>query len=137
MTNFLEIYKCPICGNIVQILHSGAGDLVCCGQNMELLEGKRENSEFGEKHEPQIKNIHTGCDTGVCSEKRVVSVCSHPMTTEHYIEFLEAYSKDNNSLNIKFLNPEETAEMDISHINGDIKALSYCNLHGLWRNKND
>ena len=86
MTEKLDLYKCHICGNLVQVLLNGVGELVCCGQNMEHLEPhQEENNELAEKHVPRIEQ-----EDG----KRFVRLKYHPMIPEHYIQFIEIYSKD-------------------------------------------
>ena len=86
MTEKLELYKCHICGNLVQVLLNGVGELVCCGQNMEHLEPhQEENNELAEKHVPRIEQ-----EDG----KRFVRLKYHPMIPEHYIQFIEIYPKD-------------------------------------------
>lgn len=132
----LGIYKCKICGNVVQVLLEGEGELVCCGEEMELLEGKYEENEIGEKHVPQIEIVHEGCESGVCSEVKYVSVRKHPMTNEHYIQFAEVYDKEKTELRVKFFKPDEVAEYNITGFDGDLTALEFCNIHSLWKNKN-
>lgn len=133
----LGIYKCPICGNVVQTLISGEGELVCCGQVMELLETNYEENELGEKHVPEIEIVHEGCESGACREVKYVSVIKHPMTDEHYIQFAEVYDKDKTELRIKFFKPEEIVQYNITGFEGNLVSLELCNIHGLWRSKND
>ena len=135
MTEKLEIYKCPTCGNIVQVLLSGNGELVCCGQAMEKLIPQFEENELGEKHVPDIVTAWDGCDSGMCSERKFVILDKHPMLPEHYIQFIEVQS--DSEIRIKFLDSNSKAEYEISNMYGNIKALEYCNIHGLWRSKND
>ena len=125
MTNKLEIYKCDICGNIVQVFKEGAGELVCCGKTMKLLEPQKEETELGEKHIPEFEEREG---------KRYVSVLKHPMVKEHYIEFIETYTKDKNEIKIMFFHPEERAEMDITELPHELSAIEYCNIHDLWEN---
>lgn len=133
----LGLYKCNVCGNVAQILIEGEGELVCCGEEMELLEYKYEENELGEKHVPEIYNLHEGCETGVCKEVKYVSVRKHPMIPEHYIQFIEVFDKEKSELRLKFFKPEEVAEYNISNFDGELLALELCNIHGLWRSKND
>ncbi len=129
MTEKLEIYRCNVCGNIVQVLFSGAGELVCCGEKMEHLEPKyEEGNELAEKHTPEIESDVNG---------RFVRLKNHPMTDEHYIQMIEAYSKDKSTLHIKYLRPKDIAEFNITAFEQDIDTLELCNIHGLWRGKND
>ncbi len=126
MTEKLEIYKCHICGNTVQVLLVGAGELVCCGENMEHLVPKTEdpNSELAEKHTPVIEEVEG---------KKLITLRKHPMVQEHYIQFIEVCNEDKSEVRIKFLNPNETAEFDITGFEG-IHAIELCNIHRLWRN---
>jgi len=125
MTEKFEIYKCHICGNVVQVLLSGAGELVCCGQTMEHLIPKIEdNSELAEKHVPQIETNES---------QKFVRLKYHPMIEEHYIQFIEIYSKDKSCLHLKYLNPNESAEFDVSFMEKEFEALELCNIHGLWK----
>ena len=129
MTQKLELYKCHICGNVVQVLLNGIGELVCCGQAMEnLIPKENEGDELAEKHFPTIES-----EDGT----RYVRLKNHPMIPEHYIEFIEVYPKDKSKLYLKFLSPNEKAEFDITNFEENIEALELCNIHGLWRNKND
>lgn len=122
MTLKLQIYKCNICGNIVQILHEGDGNLVCCGKEMELMVIQSDSDETGEKHKPK---------TEFKENKRFVNVFGHPMTNVHYIQFIESYTSDKNELQIKFFKPDELPEMEVK-IDGDINTIELCNIHNLW-----
>jgi len=128
MTEKLELYKCNICGNITQIMIEGAGELYCCGEPMELLIPQTENNnkELKEKHTPEIEFFEN---------KRFITLKKHPMEEEHYIQFIETYSNDKSKVLIKFLKPQEKAELDITYFDENIKSLEYCNIHGLWGNK--
>ena len=125
MTGRLEVYKCEICGNIVEVLHSGQGQLVCCGQPMTLLEEKTED-QGKEKHIPVMEKTDKGIKVKIGS-------VPHPMEEKHYIEWTEAVVQD--GVTRKFLNPKEAPEAAFE-IEGDIlQVREYCNLHGLWSNK--
>ncbi len=120
MVSRLEVYKCEACGNIVEILHGGMGKLVCCNRPMELL---NENSVDAavEKHVP----VKEG------SSIKVGSV-PHPMTEDHYIEWIENVSEDGNRICRKYLQPG--SEPGASFDGGEEGyARGYCNLHGLWK----
>ncbi len=122
MTEKLQIYKCEVCGNIVEMLHAGAGQLVCCGEPMKLC---RENTVDAakEKHVPVIEKTATGIKVKVGS-------VPHPMEQAHYIEWIEIVA-DGKAYR-KFLNPGEAPEA-IFEIKADkVTAREYCNLHGLW-----
>lgn len=122
MTTKFQIYKCDVCGNIVEVLHSGSGELVCCGQPMEL---KKENTTDAaqEKHVPVIEKNEQGVIVKV-------GEVPHPMTDEHYIEWIEI-STDKGCAK-KFLKPGEEPSAKFP-VKKDVKAREYCNLHGLWK----
>jgi len=123
MTEKLQVYKCNICGNIVMVMHKGAGELVCCGQPMELL--KEQTADFKtEKHVPVIEKSNG---------KTAVKVGSvpHPMEEKHYIEWIEAQTKD--KLYIKFLKPGEKPEAEFNIEDDITSAREYCNIHKLWK----
>jgi superoxide reductase len=122
MTEKLQIYKCEVCGNIVEMLHAGAGQLVCCGQPMKLC---RENTVDAakEKHVPVIEKTATGIKVKVGS-------VPHPMEAAHYIEWIEIVA-DGKAYR-KFLNPGEAPEATFEIKADKVTAREYCNLHGLW-----
>lgn len=122
MTKFRDIYKCTVCGNIVEVLHSGAGKLVCCGQNMELFKENTVDAAM-EKHVPKVENNDKGFLIKV-GEK------AHPMEGKHFIEWVEA--EIDNGFCKKFLKPGDNPEMILEA--KEVKsARAYCNIHGLWR----
>ena len=131
----LGIYKCKICGNIAQVFIEGEGELICCGEEMELLQTQYEENELGEKHVPEFYDVHEGCETGVCREVKYVSVRKHPMTNEHHIQFIEVMNKEKNELRLKFFKPENTPEYKVAGFEGDLQAIELCNIHNLWRSK--
>jgi superoxide reductase len=123
MTEKLQIYKCEVCGNIVEMVHAGAGELVCCGQPMKLF---RENTMDAakEKHVPVIEKTAAGLKVKVGS-------VPHPMEASHYIEWIEVIA-DGRTYR-KFLNPGEAPEATFELKADKITAREYCNLHGLWK----
>ena len=123
MTERLQIYKCEVCGNIVEMLHAGAGQLVCCGQPMKLF---RENTVDAakEKHVPVIEKTAAGF-------KVTVGSVAHPMEQTHYIEWIEVIA-DGKAYR-KFLNPGEAPEATFEIKADKVTAREYCNLHGLWK----
>ncbi|WP_054033819.1 desulfoferrodoxin [Desulfatitalea tepidiphila] len=123
MTERLEVYKCNVCGNIVEVLHAGPGQLVCCGQPMVCM---KENTVDAakEKHVPVIEKI----DGGV---KVKVGSVAHPMEEKHYIEWIEIIA-DGKAYR-QFLKPGQTPEAIFMVTASDIKAREYCNIHGLWK----
>ena len=125
MTKKLEIYKCEVCGNIVEVIHEGGGTLVCCGQDMTLQ--KEKTKDIGsEKHVPIITKNKDGVEIKVGS-------IPHPMEKEHYIEWIEIETAKGNSR--KYLQPGDEPKL-LFPVKADIKKVRiYCNVHGLWKNK--
>ncbi len=134
MTQRLEMYRCNICKNIVEVVLDGEGTLVCCGEEMELLTpGTTDGAE--EKHVPVIEYQCEGA--GV---KIRVGEMPHPMVEEHFIEFIEAISKSGKTIHREYLYPGEAPEITVncrSNLGqGDgLKAREYCNIHGLYISK--
>ena len=118
-----QIYKCNVCGNIVEVLHVGGGQLVCCGQPMELLEEKTEDMGR-EKHVPVIESTKEGVKVKIGS-------VPHPMEKEHYIEWIEIIA--DGRIYRKFLNPGDKPEAEFEVKTKKIEAREYCNIHGLWK----
>jgi superoxide reductase len=125
MTSKNEIYKCGICGNIVEVLHTGQGQLVCCGQPMTLLEAKSED-EGQEKHVPVIEKT----DDGILVK---VGSIQHPMEEEHHIELIEVIAGD--QVYRKFLNPGEAPVAEFKGLDENVTAREHCTIHGLWKSK--
>ena len=128
MTERLDLYKCNLCGNLIEVVLSGDGELVCCGKPMEYLEAKTNDSDYAEKHVPVFSDT---VDDGV--EIRVGSQL-HPMLNEHYIQFIEAISEDKNKLCRQYFTPQNPPIMVLKEKVGIQKAREFCNLHGLWEN---
>ena len=123
MTERLELYRCEICGNIVQVMHEGIGELVCCNQPMKKLEIHLKHEEMlGEKHIPVF----------VGDKEIQVGSIPHPMLPEHHIEFIECFSADKKHIEIKFLSPNEEPKMQLIKNENYAGAFEYCNIHGLW-----
>jgi superoxide reductase len=123
MTQLKQIYKCNICGNIVEVLHTGTGELVCCGQPMQLLAEKIEDVGR-EKHVPIIEITEKGILVKVGS-------VPHPMEESHYIEWIEILA--NGQYCRKFLKPGDRPEAFFEIVAEKAEAREYCNIHGLWR----
>lgn len=120
----MQVYRCRICGNIVEVLEAGGGQLVCCGQPMELLEEKGQD-EGMEKHVPVVERLEEGIRV------RVGSI-DHPMTENHYIQWIEIEA--DGQVQRKFLKPGEKPEAVFRGVGpGNVVARAYCNLHGLWK----
>ena len=127
MTEKRQIYKCEICGNIVEVIHEGGGQLVCCGEPMRLLTENTVDASL-EKHVPVIEKTKKGVLVKIGS-------VPHPMTEEHYIEWIEVITKDNKS-DRKFLNPGDKPEAEFClPMENVLFAREYCNLHSLWKSK--
>jgi superoxide reductase len=123
MAKKLEVYKCEICGNIVEVLHGGQGTLVCCGEEMKLFDEKTADAST-EKHVPVIEKTSEGY-------KITVGSTLHPMKEEHYIEWIELIA-DGKAYR-QFLNPGEDPVATFCVSGNKITAREYCNVHGLWR----
>jgi len=123
MAERLEVYKCETCGNIVEVLHGGEGELVCCGSPMKLL---KENTVDAtkEKHVPVIVKVSGGV-------KVTVGSVPHPMEDKHYIEWIEVIA-DGKAYR-QFLKPGDKPEAVFKIEAGKITAREYCNLHGHWK----
>lgn len=123
MANKMEIYQCELCGNLVEVLHAGGGELVCCGQPMKLLV---ENSVDAakEKHVPVIVKGDGGYTVKVGS-------VDHPMTDAHFIEFIELVA--GGSVYRKDLKPGDAPNAFFATTATEVTARAFCNLHGLWR----
>ena len=123
MTELRQVYKCSVCGNIVELIHPGPGELVCCSQPMKLLP-ERVTNEGTEKHLPVIKETSNGYIITIGSVK-------HPMTTDHYIEWIELIA-DNLVYRIHLkpgMEPRAVFNLNAS----SVSARSFCNIHGLWK----
>ena len=122
MTQKLEIYKCEVCGNMVEMVHGGDGELVCCGQPMKLFVENTVDAAR-EKHVPVKENVEGGLKVKVGS-------VPHPMEEKHYIEWIEIIS--GGKAYRQFLEPGQSPEA-LFPVEGDFTAREYCNLHGLWK----
>lgn len=128
MTKVGEIYKCEVCGNIVEVLHAGAGELVCCGQPMKnIVAGTTDGA--AEKHVPVIEKVEGGYKVKVGS-------VAHPMTEAHYIEWIELICNKCGKVQRKYLKPGDVPEAVFASDSDSVTAREYCNLHGLWKAKN-
>ncbi len=123
MTKKNQVYKCEKCGNIVEVLHGQGAPLVCCGQNMTLLEENTVDAAK-EKHVPVIEKVENGYKVSVGS-------VAHPMEEKHYIEFIELIA--DGKVYRQDLNPGETPVAFFCVDADNVSAREYCNLHGLWK----
>ncbi len=125
MAEKMEIYKCGVCGNIVEVLHGGRGALVCCGAETRLfVENTTDASK--EKHVPVIERTNTGFRVKVGS-------VPHPMEEKHFIEWIELAA--DGRLFREFLKPGAAPEavFCLCFEPKEVYAREYCNLHGLWK----
>ncbi len=123
MAERLEVYKCELCGNIVEVLHGGAGELTCCGQAMAQLTENTVDAAT-EKHVPVIEKVEGGV-------KVTVGEVAHPMEEKHLIEWIQIVA--DGTAYRKFLNPGDAPEAVFKVDASDVTAREFCNLHGLWK----
>jgi superoxide reductase len=123
MTELNQIYKCNVCGNIIEMVHIGVGELVCCGQPMDL-EMEKNEGEGQEKHIPIIERTSDGVIVTVGSKP-------HPMESEHYIEWIEIITE--HRAYRKQLEPNMDPQAEFFLEAEHIQARGYCNIHGLWK----
>ena len=124
MAELREIYKCEVCGNIVEVLHAGIGELVCCGKPMQKQIAKKEDSSK-EKHVPYIQKTEDGILVKIGQNQ------DHPMADEHFIEWIELIA-DGKSYR-QFLSPGDKPQALFPISADTVKAREYCNVHGLWK----
>lgn len=132
MSEKLDLYKCNVCGQVIEVINPGVGQLVCCSVPMEQLIEHMNDDEMQEKHVPVVT---------IEGENKTIRVGSiaHPMEKEHYIMFIEAISPDKKYLKRKYLYPADEPKMELKHCSNyeDFSARELCNLHGLWvKNEN-
>lgn len=118
-----DIYRCSVCGNMVELVHAGNGELVCCGQPMQRLKENTTDASL-EKHVPLIAKTNDGIRVKVGS-------IAHPMEEKHYIEWIEVIA--GGRVCRHFLKPGQAPEADFCLEGTELTAREYCNLHGLWR----
>ncbi|HET97610.1 MAG TPA: desulfoferrodoxin [Desulfurivibrio alkaliphilus] len=123
MAKKLEVYKCDLCGNIVEVLHAGAGQLVCCGQPMRLMNENTVDAAK-EKHVPVVEKVEGGYLVKV-------GAVPHPMEEKHYIEWIELLA--DGKVYRQFLEPGQAPEAFFPVSAAQVTAREYCNLHGLWK----
>ncbi|MBN2459744.1 desulfoferrodoxin [Candidatus Woesearchaeota archaeon] len=123
MTELNQVYKCNICGNIVEMVHAGVGELVCCGQPMKLMKENTVDASQ-EKHVPVIEKTEKGFKVKVGS-------VPHPMESSHYIEWIELIA-DGKAYR-QHLKPGDKPEAEFCIKAAKVTAREYCNLHGLWK----
>jgi superoxide reductase len=123
MAERMEVYKCDVCGNIVEILVGGKGELVCCNQPMkQMVENTVDAAK--EKHVPVLERTPNGITVKVGS-------VAHPMEEKHYIQFIELIV--DGKVCRQYLSPGQAPEAFFAVTGDKITAREYCNLHGLWK----
>ena len=122
-TQINQVYKCNVCGNMVEMVHAGDGTLVCCGQPMELKNPNTQEAAT-EKHIPVMEKKEG---------KILVKVGSvtHPMEEAHYIEWIEVIV--DGIIYRKHLKVGDAPEAEFCLEGENIEARAYCNIHGLWQ----
>ncbi len=127
MTEKMQIYKCEVCGNIVEIIHAGKGELICCGKTMKLF---KENTVDAakEKHVPVIEK-------GKGKLRVKVGSVPHPMEEKHYIEWVQLI--EGNKSCREFLSPGQQPETVFSAEGENVFAREYCSIHGLWKGESN
>jgi superoxide reductase len=118
-----QVYKCELCGNIVEVLHGGKGELVCCGKPM-VLQVENTVDAAKEKHVPVIEKTGDGF-------KVKVGEVAHPMEEKHYIEWIEILA--DGKIYRKYLKPGDAPEAEFCIKADSVTAREYCNVHGHWR----
>ncbi len=127
MTEKLELYRCNVCQNLVEVLQAGEGELVCCEQPMELVKTNvSEEESLKDKHIPVIEKTIEGVKIRIGAEK-------HPMSEEHHINFIQAISNDKKYIKTKFLDIQEEPELRVKCDCPSLWARALCNIHGLFK----
>ena len=124
MTNRMEIYKCEVCGNIVEVVHASGGTLVCCGAEMKRLSENTVDASK-EKHIPVVERLTNGF-------KVTVGSVPHPMEEKHFIEWIELIAGD--TVLRQYLKPGQPAVAVFEGVKATtVVVREFCNLHGLWK----
>jgi superoxide reductase len=123
MAERLQVYKCEACGNIVEVLHGGGGELVCCGDPMVLFVENTVDAAK-EKHVPVVEKADQGIKVKVGS-------VPHPMEEKHHIEWVEVIV--DGKVCREFLKPGDSPEALFNLQDENVTAREYCNIHGLWK----
>jgi len=123
MAEKLEVYICEICGNIIEILQGGVGELVCCNEPMKLMKENTVDASK-EKHVPVLE----ATDHGI---KVKVGSVAHPMEPNHFIMWIELIAEGRSYR--AYLKPGDAPEATFCIDAKEVTARAYCNLHGLWK----
>ncbi len=120
-----QVYKCPKCGAIVEVVVPGSSTLVHCGVPMMLLE-EQVTDPAKNKHVPVITKVDGGFKVAVGSTP-------HPMIASHWIQWIDLIA-DGKTYR-QFLNPGDKPEAVFMLAATEVSAREHCNLHGLWKDK--
>ena len=131
MMENLDLYRCEICGNMVEVILSGGGEIICCGKSMQKLLPKTHEEAIQEKHVPVFVKYDDNA-----GDIRVGEVL-HPMLKDHYIMFIQAVSQDKRCTYLKYYVPSETPMLYLNNFDQFNYAREFCNIHGLWEGKNN
>ena len=123
MTEKNQVYRCSVCGNIVEVKHGAMGELVCCSKSMNLLVANTEDAAV-EKHVPIVSLENNKIQVKI-------GEIAHPMTEEHYIEWITLVSED--TIQTVYLKPGDAPEAVFEDTCDGGVVYEYCNLHGLWK----
>lgn len=125
MPELMEVYKCEVCGNIVEVVHGGKNPLACCGKDAKLMKENTVDASR-EKHVPVIEKT----DKGI---KVKIGAVPHPMEEKHYIEWIELIA--DGKVFREYLKPGMAPEATfcVCFTPKTLAAREYCNLHGLWK----
>lgn len=118
-----QVFKCKVCGNMIEVLHVGGGTLVCCDLPMILIDEKTQEGAK-EKHLPVVEKTSSGY-------KVTVGSVPHPMEEKHFIQWIEIITAD--KVYRKYLQPNEAPTTEFAISDPQIEVREYCNLHGLWK----
>jgi len=129
MVELLQVYRCEVCGNIVELINVGGGTLVCCGQPMKLLAANSTDAAK-EKQVPVIEKTADGYKVSVGS-------APHPMEPDHYIQWIELIASEGADTIVyrKHLKPGDKPEAFFAVKAPKVEAREYCNKHGLWKSQ--
>lgn len=118
-----QIYKCPHCGNVVEVVSGQGPTPVCCGQLMDQMV-ENDTDAATEKHVPVLEKVDGGY-------KVTVGSVAHPMGDDHLIEWIELLA--DGVVYRRHLAPSDPPEAFFALDASDVTARAYCNLHGLWK----
>jgi superoxide reductase len=119
----LQVYRCEVCGNEVELTGVGGGELVCCNQPMKLYKENTVDAAV-EKHVPMVEKLDDGF-------RVKVGEVNHPMAEDHYITWIELVA-DGKAYR-QFLEPGSAPEAVFRLDASEVYARAMCNLHGLWK----